>query len=386
MSAWLIIFGRTHELSYHELVVHIALPVTRITPDVSRIDDFQDEVVPEQLIERLGGTVKIACVKGSIPSLDALMLASFLKDDTELHTFGISVYGLASAMDSEMPRRVKEILAEQGVHARYVLPHEGSTLSSVVVTKQHVRELIVVAAEDGFVVGVTVAVQGFEAWNQRDYGRPFADPKAGMLPPKVARMVVNIAEQSKVQSPKSKVLLDPFCGMGTILGEALLTGWNVIGSDQSVESVGKARKNLEWLAKLTGRDPVMNLFVSDATHVSEHIPQASVDAIVTEPFMGNTAISEKQEARSISLDTIRNVTKGLEKLYIGCLRDWRGVLKPAGKIVIALPQYAIHAKTFFVKNVIDRCENLGYTVTLGPLTYSRPQAIVRRQFYIFQKK
>ena len=78
--------------------------------------------------------------------------------------------------------------------------------------------------------------------------------------------------------------------------------------------------------------------------------------------------------------------KGLEKLYIGCLRDWHAILKPKGKIVIALPKYSIHNKTYFVKKVIDSCEMLGYTTIVGPIEYSRPQAVVRREFYIFQKK
>ena len=39
-----------------------------------------------------------------------------------------------------------------------------------------------------------------------------------------------------------------------------------------------------------------------------------------------------------------------------------------------------------MKNVVDRCEMLGYTTKAGPIEYSRPQAKVRREFYIFEKK
>ncbi len=386
MASYLFIFGRTQELSLHELSSLTSHRLTRITPDVVRVEVPEDTLDAHDLIGRLGGTVKIAHEKGMVDTLSAEALAPFLVGEERALTFGVSLYG-DERLDTQLLRRMKEDLERLGVRARYVAPHEGNTLSSVVVAKQRVRELVVVAVADGFIVGETVAVQDFEDWNARDYGRPFADPRAGMLPPKVARMAVNLAGGG--------TLLDPFCGMGTILGEAMLTGWNVIGSDQSEEVVEKARKNIEWLTRLflssrpPSRDPVVEengfrvkpgmtkLFVSDATHVSEHIAAESVDAIVTEPFLGSS------DAKT---ENIKNVIKGLEKLYIGCLKDWCKILKPYGKVVIALPEYAVNERLFFVKSVIDRCENLGYTVTLGPLTYSRPQAVVRRKFFVLQKK
>ncbi|MEK9143024.1 MAG: methyltransferase domain-containing protein [Patescibacteria group bacterium] len=376
MIAFLFVLGRTSDLSYLELTSRFE-NCTRLTPDVASVElSTGDAENPKALLAQLGGTIKIAWMLGTIPSLEAPLLARYLLDIPGIRSFGISMYGDAKSLDPEVLADIKTQLSEAGVHTRYVEAHDGNVLSSVVVAKQKVTELIVVSTGSGFIIGQTLAVQDVEAWSTRDYGRPFADPKSGMLPPKVARMAVNLAH-SEVLHPTSEVLLDPFCGMGTILGEALLSGWQVIGSDQSEEVVGKAKKNIEWLTKVTGPGPVTKFFVSDATHVSEHLPKESIDAIVTEPFLGSTQWGDRQ---------VKNIIKGLEKLYIGCLRDWVKVLKPNGKVVIALPQYAVHGKTFFVKNVIDRCENLGYTVVHGPIEYSRPQAVVRRQFYIFRKK
>lgn len=378
MSAFLFVLGRTSDLSYLELT-SLLENCRRMTPDVASVElSVGDAADPQALLAKLGGTIKIARMLGTIPSLEVPLLARYLLDIPGIRTFGISMYGAAKNLDPEVLADIKILLGESGIHTRYVTAHEGNALSSVVVDKQNVTELIVVSTGEGFIVGQTIAVQDVDTWSARDYGRPFADPKSGMLPPKVARMAVNIAG-------KNGTLLDPFCGMGTILGEALLAGWQVIGSDQSEKVVAKAEKNIEWLAQLTGSRPVMKFFVSDATHVSEHLPQESVDAIVTEPFMGSTHLGTNIQY-PISNIQLKNTIKGLEKLYIGCLKDWHHVLKPKGKVVIALPQYAIHGKTFFVKNVIDRCENLGYTVIHGPIEYSRPQAVVRRQFFVLTKK
>lgn len=354
MSELLFMFGRTPELSFQELSAVIGTRPTRLAADVAVVSTTRS---PEELIAVLGGTVKIAREKGRLSSLTAKALLPFFS--ALWHgTFGISAYGNVR-IDTEMLRRIKEGL---GSGARYVMPKEGSSLTSVVVSKQKIRELIIVPSSRGYIIGETAAVQDFEAWNRRDYGRPYADPKSGMLPPKVARMAVNLAGTG--------VLLDPFCGMGTILAEAALTGWKVFGSDQSGMAVEKAKKNLAWSGG------VGTFFVSDATHVSEHVAAQSVDAIVTEPYLGPVSVGE---------GNVKNMIKGLEKLYIGCLKDWYRVLKPEGKVVIALPQYAVGGKMFFVKTVIDRCETLGYTVLLGPLKYSRPQAVTRRQFYVLQK-
>ena len=54
--------------------------------------------------------------------------------------------------------------------------------------------------------------------------------------------------------------------------------------------------------------------------------------------------------------------------------------------MIALPQYEFNGKTYFVKKVIDMCENLGYTIQAGPIEYGRPAATVKRLFYLFHKK
>jgi len=96
------------------------------------------------------------------------------------------------------------------------------------------------------------------------------------------------------------------------------------------------------------------------------------------PKLGLGKITDKKE--------IRNAIKGLEKLYIGCLRDWLDLLKQDGVIVIALPEIIQGNTKYYVKSIIDSCETLGYTMTSGPLPYSRPQAVVRRLFYIFRKK
>ncbi len=382
-SSWIIVLGITPDLSLAEL--HALFPLQSFQKLSGPCVLLEGDISPQLLRETAGGMVKIARVIKEAPSVDTELFAGLLLEQTtgtQKITFGVSRYDGEMA-DSATLEDIKHRLEQKGHSARFIQAKEGS-LSSVVIEKQKVLELVVACGDKGFFVGTTVAVQDFESWNKRDYGRPYADPKSGMLPPKVARMAVNIAVGDQVD----QTILDPFCGMGTILAEALLVGCSVVGSDQSEDVVKKARENLNWLAFIYQRiqAPNMTLFAGDATHVSDKLAPDSIDAIVTEPYMGPAFGGNFPINKSDQYKKIKNIMKGLEKLYIGCLKDWQKVLKPGGKVVIALPKYAVDKKTYFVKKVVDNCENLGYSKILGPIEYSRPQAVVKREFFVFQKK
>lgn len=371
MTGTLFVLGRTPLLAFSELQTyfpHAAL----LDSDIAYIPEAIDAA---RFIRLLGGTVKIATIIGKTDTLNAYLLRDFLlpyAQDNKI-IFGISRYGAVS-------RQVKIALKEHGVIARYIEP-ENNDIGSVVIDKQHVHEIIVVKTKDSFVIGKTDVVQDFAQWNMRDWQRPAVDPHKGMLPPKVARMVVNIAK--KYIKSDRPVLVDPFCGVGTILSEALLTGFAIIGADIDTSALQKAEANINWIKQKYAMVSPSTFIQSEAAHLSEHI-RIPIDAIVTEPFMGNPKLTEYKSKPSV--DKVENTIKGLEKLYIGSLKEWQSLLFTGGVVIIALPEYNIDEKKYFVKKVIDRCENLGYTLVEGPYAYSRPQAIVKRQFYVLRKK
>ncbi len=47
-----------------------------------------------------------------------------------------------------------------------------------------------------------------------------------------------------------KKILDPFCGSGTILQEAMLLGFkNIYGSDKDKRAIANSKENINWLKK-----------------------------------------------------------------------------------------------------------------------------------------
>ena len=166
-----------------------------------------------------------------------------------------------------------------------------------------------------------------------------------MLPPKVARMMINLGCQtSDIRHQTSEIrILDPFCGVGTVLAEALIIGKEVIGSDIDPKQVERTRKNLAWLGKK------IPLIVSDARKIFEKVPP--VEAIVTETDLGPKA--------------------SLNQLYFDCFKHWQNKVKT---VVIALPSL----------NVIDKLKSIGYTLVGGPFEYARPQAKVKRNIVVLK--
>lgn len=382
MKQTLFIFGRTPGLSLLELTSFYP-NASLLRPDIAYIDDVVSD--PDARIHALGGTVKIVESIAEVNELtEESMLPILISEAKDNHiTFGLSAYG--TRIPSHLSSAVKKLLTQQGIVARYIETKHDEALSSVVIAKQQVVELVAVPQGQHFILGVTRAVQDFEDWNKRDFGRPAADAKAGMLPPKVARMIVNIALKG-IDAGHHPMVVDPFCGVGTVLSEALLVGANVSGSDISETAILHAKKNVEWLRR---EYPVIaplyaNIYVGDATHLSKSQAANSVDAIVTEPFMGETI--DKKDIPGLRPERVKNILRGLEKLYIGALKEWTHILKSNGTIVMAMPAYDLGRSVMRVKNVVDRCESLGYTLLTGPIEYSRPQAIVRREFYVFKKK
>lgn len=392
MVEYLFILGRTSKLCLSELEniltrERIVFKLVFSSPEVFHILTPTPLDV-QFLIYTLGGTIKIAKVEEAVGDTEIVdKLAPLIQSDTGVGskiTFGLSVYSDIQFNELiNLSKEVKERLERGGFKVRFVLPKDGVILSSVVVSKQRLTEAILVREDNKIVLAKTLVVQDFEDWGKRDFGRPAADPGRGMLPPKVARMMVNLGTSTILDRKAKKTILDPFCGVGTILAEGMLVGREVIGSDQSREAIEKTRKNLEWL-KTNYQLPTTNyqLLLCDATHISEKLAPSSIDAIVTEPYLGPVIGTENFK---LKLENFKNIILGLEKLYLGCLKDWYKTLKPEGRIVIALPSFRVGEKEIFVKKGIDTRENLGYTLVAGPYRYSRPQAIVIRNIYILTK-
>lgn len=100
----------------------------------------------------------------------------------------------------------------------------------------------------------------------RQHGSGRATERQGALRPVVAAAMIRLAGE-----PPGR-LLDPCCGTGTLLGEALSAGWDALGSDVDPEAVAMARENVPQA--VVDRADVLDLPHDDATFdaVASNLP------------------------------------------------------------------------------------------------------------------
>lgn len=295
--------GRIPDLSYAELF-SVLESVFRTRNTAELIRRISDKVflvtlpVEKQgydlakLFYRLGGFIRI----GEIIEDQDTFLASFEQKNID---FGISIIqndkpaGALGFKDIKtLSSDIKKNLKAHEMSARFVLPMDDEIeLNSAQVIKNDLVksgfELCLLEKFDGeYLTGRTLAVQDIDDYAKRDFERPYADKKMGMLPPKLARMMVNLAGLEA-----GSTIWDPFCGSGTILMEALTLGYSVLGSDINSNATFFSEENIKWLAtKYNFKDQKYNIFQLDVTKPDKKIVSllrnTSIQGIVFEPFMG----------------------------------------------------------------------------------------------------
>jgi tRNA G10 N-methylase Trm11 len=385
MPEYIFQFGNTPTLSRAELGAVLSREqigqdrVQNVADNLSQIT-LEDDQRAQALLDLLGGTIKVTRVikklEDSSPQALGEAIFSHLNDLESKPHFGVAEWG-RDHLPKIDPAAIKIQLVKAGKSARYVEGTRSGLSASVLLHHANITEVVAIQTYDELLLTETVAVQNIDEWSKRDREKPYADRKKGMLPPKVARMMVNLALQHLPTKDTQPVLLDPFCGTGTILAEGLMLDCNVVGSDLDDEAVTGTQKNLEWLQAEFATTGEFRTLTADATKLSL---SSQVNMIVSEPFLGKPKPNP---------DKLASIFRGLEKLYLGSFRHWSSLLKPGSPVVIILPR-VVESKpgktdrTYSMTGLIDRLAGLGYTTVSDPIIYHRPQAVVQREVHQFQ--
>lgn len=348
---FILFVGANNTLATEEIAVQIEKAI-QIFPNIY---NFEKKSVDEAklLAEKLGCSIKLAVLLENV-SPDAKSISKQIK----AKNFSLTLIGNIES-SNKLHQEVKNYLSK----SRFVLPKDEFGVSPVINKKHKIDEFFLDIDKNQ--VWQTIWVHNFMHWIKKDRHMPHVDPRAGMLPPKIARSLVNLVPLS----PEGKLLVDPFCGSGRVLVEAGEIGYQIAGADIVANQAQDTLENLQSL-KLFAKIEVL-----DATHLSEKF--SNIDAIVTEPFLGKSKFRQ---------DQIRYIVPGLEKLYLGCLKDWLKVLKSGGFVVMIFPWFDDGKKVYKTSEIIDGKLLLSYNHVKRGIFYSRPDADVKREIIVLQKK
>ena len=165
-----------------------------------------------------------------------------------------------------------------------------------------------VLTSNKLVFGIKLAEMTPKTFSERrPRKKPFFHPSA--MPSKLARCMVNLA-----RAKTGELVLDPFCGTGSVMIEAAFVGCRVLGFDVQRRMAEGTRRNLKHFSI----EPE-GLVIAD----SRKLPLMQIDHVVTDPPYGKSAT------------TMKSTTK---QLVEGVLDSTRVLLREGQLICIASPK------------------------------------------------
>jgi tRNA (guanine10-N2)-dimethyltransferase len=349
--------------------------------------------------DRLGSTVKLGEYLGTIQDgewravqrqLTNIALARAQDLGEGKIQLGLSVYGMRAAPSqlTGAGLEIKKTLRNAGYSVRLV-PNQEIALSSAQVLHNHLAgerglELLLIRHGSQIVIARTTNVQDITAYARRDQGRPKRDAFVGMLPPKLAQTIINLGTGSLPPSSEN-IVLDPFCGTGVILQEALLMGYGAYGADLEPRMIDYSRENLDWLSDhlASGAAETPLLEVGDAT---THHWQSPFSVVASETYLGRplSAWPAPEKLQEI----IGNCNVIIEHF----MRNIAAQIPVGTRLCLAVPAWVNPSGAIRHLPVLDRLNDLGYNrvsfsgVRAQDLVYYRPEQLVARELLVMVRK
>lgn len=376
---YLAILGRIPKISLAEL----ESVFSKVTFRGGELATFESAETPD--IRRLGGSLKLGeklpgGFEGIIKYLETLPEGKI--------TLGLSSFERGANFRKVQGEalKIKKILQRKGRSVR-VLENKTAVLSTatshhnqLAEKKNHV-EIILTEFGNYKLIGV----QNITEYAKRDQARPARDAKVGMLPPKLAQILINLCGPI----PKNAILLDPFCGTGVVLQEAFIMGYTPYGTDLEPRMVEYSKKNMKWLVERLSKVDVKCFF--DKSYIVEgdatnYCWDRSFDAVACEAFLGQPMSQPPADIK------LKQEKERCRTIILGFLKNLSGQARAGTPVVVAVPAWLRENGEYSRLNILDEIESLGYNVvkfnslSQEDLLYYREGQIVAREIIVLRKR
>ena len=388
---FIAILGRQPEISIAELeAVYGAQNVQKISNQAATVN------CDNLSIDNLGGTIKcgqvITKIKSQKSDHNTLLQASKiivekytkkLSHSQKKITLGISFYG-----NKTDPRNVQKIgiilknnLKKSGVSLR-LIPNKTAALSTATshnnkLGRSEAKIEIIIAKNvyGDLIIAESRGAQNINSYTQRDRGRPKRDAFVGMLPPKLAQIMINLSD-----AKPNDYLWDPFCGTGTVLQEAALIDVNAYGSDLSDKMISYTTENTSWVEKTFSTNTFWQAHHADATSVKLTSEQKErISRIVCETYLGQPFSAPPNPEK------LHEVVGNCNHIISDFLKNIRSQIRPDTTLCIAVPAWQNREGKFTHLPLIKNLKKLGYQQIIDKnLLYYREDQVVAREILVLK--
>ena len=357
---YFFILGRNPELSRVEVLSYLRARGVEFNEEV-----FEDNClvldIPGKFnfnIQEFGGVMKIGEIIFCGPNSE---FEKFLDRDEVIPSdkFTYSVFGKEddSVLREKFKRDKKKAVLKHGV--RKLKFQDGYTVQ---IAKTDFS-LYFSIRNDRVYLGVSK--QDFDSSDseKRDMYRPVRRSSLA-ISPRLSKILVNLSG-----AKKGNMMLDPFCGVGAVLSEALIKGINCFGVDKDKDAIRDAEINLKWLKENVGFNSRYTLKVMD----SGRLDQGNFDAIATETPLGEVLRSKpsNSEAKGMITDFEDFIAPILDRL--------RKCKKKDAKISITFPVVCGNRV-----DCLKIAKESGLKIIEGPILESREGQFVSRDIVVFK--
>ncbi len=389
MTQSILVLGRQPDLGIAE--AESLFGADKITPLGTQFV-LLDARVHDVPFNRLGGSTRVAKLLTYLPYTDWDKIEKYLETELPKHTcclpegkirLGLSVYNLSVNIRrlNATGLTLKKAVKADGRSVR-VVPNKEHELNTAQVIHNQLTgatgmELLLIRDGERTVLAQTTAVQDIEAYAARDQARPARDAKVGMLPPKLAQIIINLANPDEKQA-----VLDPFCGTGVVLQEAMLMSFDAYGTDLEERMIDYSNRNLEWLSEKHNFDgQTLLLETGDATNY-EWQP---FDTIAGETYLGRPFSAEPKP------NVLDEVMRDVDTIHRKFLKNVAHQTKSGFRMCIAVPAWNTKSGFKHLKS-LDSLEELGYNrvsfahTRTRDLIYYRENQVVGRELVTLIRK
>jgi tRNA G10 N-methylase Trm11 len=385
---YFFILGRNPQLSIAEIMSYIEkeslTPLKNSVVENSLLLEINEKLDLQRMIKELGGTIAIGQVstKGKKKDIENFLEKNEIYFGEEIK-FNYSVMNFADQETfDEILQDIKDKFKKERLKAFYRstigiidIQEKGYTAGTPKKIKSKDVVYFLTRAEQ-YYFGEIKAVYDSVETEKRDIEKPVRRQELA-ISPRLAKILINLS-----QTKKGETLLDPFCGVGTVIQEAILQDINAVGIDDDKFATIGCEKNLNWLKtkyKINAKYQIIN-------HDSRKARVPAVDGIATEPSLGEILKVVPTENRA------QMMLGGFQNLMIAVINNIKPSLKQGQKIAFTSPLIKTHHQRFgcdinkILSNTSLKLSELKFYKSIKfPIAEMRKDSIVGREFFVVEK-
>ncbi len=362
---YFFVFGRNPALSYAELVAYTQSRGIKFNQILFErnyfIAEFEED--PNFNIQEFGGVIKLGRIqyKGDMANFE-IFLAEDELIESDKFTYSTMGYFIEDLIAAKFKREKRKAMLKRGRRQLGLQNDETILIPNADV------EFFGYDLEGKVYFGKIEQDYSYAEIKERDMKKPVRRESLA-ISPRLAKILVNLS-----QVKEGGLLLDPFCGVGGILQEALIKKMNCYGLDKDKEAIESARKNLKWMEQRYELQASYKLVNVD----SRKAPNIKIDGVATEPDLGEIVRSKPSDKKA------QEILKGFETLFTAVLKRVSEIKKPGAKIATTMP--------FIRKHSVDLqkiCEKTGLKMSKldgveFPIKEYRDDQFIGRELVVFE--